>query len=116
MRTVDWIETCSELDLSARRLHGYSGGGTITTFALGTRAPHQGGAHQRLPQHLPRQHLQPRPLHRQLRPRHLELREMYDVASLIAPRPLFVESGEKDDIFPIEARRQFARVKKVFTK
>ncbi|MEZ5395703.1 MAG: hypothetical protein R2724_23215 [Bryobacterales bacterium] len=41
---------------------------------------------------------------------------MYDVASLIAPRPLFVESGEKDDIFPIEARRQFARVKKVFTK
>ena len=27
--------------------------------------------------------------------------EMHDVAGLIAPRPLFVESGEKDNIFPI---------------
>ena len=26
--------------------------------------------------------------------------EMYDVAGLVAPRPLFAESGEKDDIFP----------------
>ena len=40
---------------------------------------------------------------------------MYDVAGLIAPRPLFVESGEKDDIFPIAASREsFARVKKVY--
>src|SRR4029450_5976373 len=29
--------------------------------------------------------------------------EMHDIAGLIAPRPLFVESGEKDKIFPIEA-------------
>jgi hypothetical protein len=29
--------------------------------------------------------------------------EMHDVAGLIAPRPLFVESGEKDNIFPIRA-------------
>ena len=28
---------------------------------------------------------------------------MYDIAGLIAPRALFVESGRKDDIFPIEA-------------
>jgi hypothetical protein len=40
---------------------------------------------------------------------------MYDVAGLIAPRPLFVESGERDDIFPIEASRaSFARVKQVY--
>ena len=40
---------------------------------------------------------------------------MYDVAGLIAPRPLFVESGERDNIFPIEASRaSFARVKKVY--
>ena len=31
--------------------------------------------------------------------------EMYDVAGLIAPRPFFAESGEKDDIFPIAASR-----------
>jgi hypothetical protein len=29
--------------------------------------------------------------------------EMHDIAGLIAPRPLFVESGEQDDIFPIAA-------------
>jgi hypothetical protein len=41
--------------------------------------------------------------------------EMYDIAGLIAPRPLFAESGERDDIFPIEASRaSFARVKKVY--
>ena len=41
--------------------------------------------------------------------------EMYDVAGLIAPRPLFVESGERDNIFPIAASRaSFARVQKVF--
>src|SRR5438046_7630545 len=30
--------------------------------------------------------------------------EMYDLAGLIAPRPLFVESGERDNICPIRAR------------
>jgi hypothetical protein len=41
--------------------------------------------------------------------------EMYDVAGLIAPRPLFVESGDKDPIFPVEASKaSFAKVKKVY--
>ena len=41
--------------------------------------------------------------------------EMYDVAGLIAPRPLFAESGESDEIFPIAASRaSFERVKKVY--
>jgi hypothetical protein len=42
--------------------------------------------------------------------------ENYDVASLIAPRPLYVESGDRDPIFPIDASREaFARVKQVYT-
>ena len=41
--------------------------------------------------------------------------EMYDVAGLIAPRPLWVESGERDTIFPVAASRaSFARVKKIY--
>jgi hypothetical protein len=32
--------------------------------------------------------------------------EMEDVASLIAPRPLLIESGTDDSVFPIEASRQ----------
>jgi hypothetical protein len=30
---------------------------------------------------------------------------MYDVAALIAPRPLFAESGTNDGIFPVDAAR-----------
>ena len=45
----------------------------------------------------------------------LNYAEMYDVAGLIAPRPLFVESGEKDNIFPIAASKaSFERLKKVY--
>lgn len=36
----------------------------------------------------------------------LKYAEMSDIAGLIAPRPLFIESGTQDDIFPIEATRR----------
>lgn len=35
----------------------------------------------------------------------LKLCEMYDLAGLIAPRPLYVESGAEDPIFPLDAFR-----------
>jgi hypothetical protein len=42
--------------------------------------------------------------------------EMYDIAGLIAPRPLFVESGEKDNIFPIRASiESFNEVRKIYS-
>ena len=41
--------------------------------------------------------------------------EMYDIAGLIAPRPLFVESGEKDNIFPIKASiESFGKIRDVY--
>ncbi len=41
--------------------------------------------------------------------------EMSDVAGLIAPRPLFAESGEQDNIFPIEASREgFKHVRAIY--
>src|SRR5437016_734669 len=41
--------------------------------------------------------------------------EMYDVAGLIAPRPVYFESGERDNIFPIAASKaSFERVKKMY--
>jgi hypothetical protein len=40
---------------------------------------------------------------------------MYDIAGLIAPRPLFVESGEQDNIFPIKASLEsFSRVRDIY--
>src|SRR4029079_11288623 len=35
--------------------------------------------------------------------------EMYDIAGLIAPRPLFAESGERDRIFPVQASVESVR-------
>ena len=41
--------------------------------------------------------------------------EMHDLAGLIAPRPLFVESGEKDNIFPIKASiESFGEVRTIY--
>ena len=40
---------------------------------------------------------------------------MYDVAGLIAPRPLFIESGDQDDIFPIYASvESFQKVREIY--
>lgn len=42
--------------------------------------------------------------------------EMHDIAGLIAPRPLFIESGEKDNIFPIAASiASFNAVREIYT-
>lgn len=45
-------------------------------------------------------------------PRILEYAEMSDLAALIAPRPLLIESGISDDLLPVEAtERAFGTVR-----
>jgi len=115
MRAIDWIETRKELD--ARRLGcmGISGGGTVTTFAAALEpriraAMISGYLNTFRDSVMSLSHCIDNYV-----PGILEWAEMYDVAGLIAPRPLFVESGIKDDIFPIEASKaSFARVQKVY--
>jgi hypothetical protein len=116
MRTIDWIETRPEIDPKRVGCMGISGGGTITTFAsalepriraalisgyLNTFRDSVFSLSHCLDNYVPGI---------------LEWCEMYDVAGLIAPRPLFSEAGEKDDIFPVAASRaSFERVKQVYT-
>ena len=115
MRTIDWIETRKELDAAHVGCMGISGGGTCTTFSAALepriRAAMISGYLNRFRDsvfslsHCIDNYV----------PGILNWAEMYDVAGLIAPRPLFAEAGEKDDIFPIEASRaSFARVGKVY--
>ena len=48
-------------------------------------------------------------------PHILEVGEIYDFASALAPKELFIESGEKDKLFPITASRQaHDNIKKVY--
>jgi dienelactone hydrolase len=115
MRTIDYIETRQDLDSRRVGCMGISGGGTCTTFAaaleprigvalisgyLNTFRDSIGSLSHCIDNYVPGI---------------LNWAEMYDVAGLIAPRPLFVESGEKDNIFPIKASiESFQRVKQVY--
>jgi len=115
MRTIDWIETRDELDSNRVGCMGISGGGTITTFASALEprikaALISGYLNTFRDSIFSISHCIDNYV-----PGILQWCEMYDVAGLIAPRPLFVESGDKDDIFPVEASRaSFEKVKQVY--
>jgi dienelactone hydrolase len=115
VRTVDYIATRPELDASRVGCMGISGGGTATLFAaalepriraamvsgyLNTFRDSVGSLAHCIDNYVPGI---------------LNWAEMYDVAGLIAPRPLFVESGEKDNIFPIAASvESFKQVREIY--
>jgi len=115
MRTIDYIATRAELDAGRVGCMGISGGGTATLFStalepriraamvsgyLNTFRDSVGSLAHCIDNYVPGI---------------LNWAEMYDIAGLIAPRPLFVESGEKDPIFPIHASvESFTRVKEIY--
>lgn len=115
MRAVDYIETRTELDRGRVGCMGISGGGTATLFAsalepriqaalvsgyLNTFRDSVGSLAHCVDNYVPGI---------------LNWAEMSDIAGLIAPRALFVESGERDTIFPIAASREsFAEVRKIY--
>ncbi|MBZ5619941.1 MAG: alpha/beta hydrolase family protein [Acidobacteriia bacterium] len=115
MRTIDWMETRPELDAHRIGCMGISGGGTCTTFASALEprirtAMISGYLNTFRDCIMSVSHCIDNYV-----PGILNWAEMYDVAGLIAPRPLFVESGERDNIFPIAASRaSFDRVKKIY--
>jgi predicted peptidase len=115
MRAVNYLETRPEVDARRIGLMGISGGGTITTFgaALEPRiaaALVSGYLNTFRDSILSIPHCMDNYV-----PGILHWCEMHDVAGLIAPRPLFCESGEKDDIFPVEAfRHSFAKVQNIY--
>ena len=115
MRTIDYIGTRSELDSNRIGCMGISGGGTATLFStaleprirvalvsgyLNTFRDSVGSLAHCIDNYVPGI---------------LNWAEMYDLAGLIAPRPLFVESGEKDNIFPIRASiESFDKVREIY--
>ncbi len=115
MRTIDWIATRKELDAQRVGCMGCSGGGTATVFsaALDTRikaALVSCYLNTFRDSIMSISHCIDNYV-----PGILNYAEMYDVAGLIAPRALFSEAGERDNIFPVAASRaSFQRVKKVY--
>jgi dienelactone hydrolase len=115
MRAIDYVETRKDLDSKRVGCMGISGGGTVTLFAsaLDMRiqaAMVSGYLNTFRDSILAISHCMDNYV-----PGILNWAEMSDVAGLIAPRPFFAESGERDSIFPIAAANQaFAEVKKVY--
>ncbi len=116
MRTIDWVETRPELNAKRVGCMGISGGGTCTLFsaALDTRihaAFVSGYLNIFRDCIMSISHCMDNYV-----PGILNWAEMYDVAGLIAPRPLFSEGGDQDPIFPVAATREsYARVKKIYS-
>ncbi|MBI3262810.1 MAG: acetylxylan esterase [Acidobacteria bacterium] len=116
MRTLDYIATRADLDSSRIGCMGISGGGTVTLFStaleprirvalvsgyLNTFRDSVGSLSHCIDNYVPGI---------------LNWAEMHDLAGLIAPRPLFVESGEKDAIFPIRASiESFNKVRAIYS-
>jgi dienelactone hydrolase len=115
MRTIDWIETRKELDSSHVGGIGISGGGTAMLFSAALeeriRAVMVSGYLNTFRDSiLSLEHCIDNYV-----PGILNWAEMYDVAGLIAPRPLFAEAGTQDEIFPIAAfHDSFARVRRIY--
>jgi len=115
MRTVDYIATRADLDATRVGCMGISGGGTATLFAaalepriraamvsgyLNTFRDSIGSLAHCIDNYVPGI---------------LNWAEMYDIAGLVAPRALFVESGERDNIFPIASSLEsFKHVQEIY--
>lgn len=116
MRTIDYLLTRPEVDPARIATLGASGGGTISLFTAALDDRVRAGVVSAYfntfrdsivsLSHCPDNYV----------PGLLQDMEMYDVAGLVAPRCLFVESGRRDPIFPIagsqtaaaHARRMYA--------
>ena len=102
IRTIDYIRSRSEPMIEGLGCLGFSGGATSTLFTTAlepriTVAVVSGYFNRFRTSIMAMNHCECNYV-----PRLLEYAEMADIAGLIAPRPLLVESGKKDGIFPVE--------------
>lgn len=115
MRAIDFIETRPELDAGRVGCAGISGGGTCTLFAAALD-PRIRGAY--VSGYLNTFRASIMSLSHCIDnyiPGILQWAEMYDVAGLIAPRALYCEAGDEDQLFPVAASREsFERTRRVY--
>lgn len=105
LRTIDYIQTRQEADASRIGMMGISGGGLVAGFAAAVdervrAAVVSGYANTFEASILSRNHCLDNYI-----PGLLAESEMPDLLGLIAPRPLFIESGDEDRVFPASAAK-----------
>jgi len=110
MRAIDYLGTRFEIDSSRIATMGISGGGTVSLFSAALDERIKVGVVSGYFNTFRDSILSLSHCIDNYVPGILNYIEMYDIAGLIAPRGLFIESGMGDPIFPIHGSR--AAVKK----
>jgi dienelactone hydrolase len=106
MRTIDYLSTRPEVDASRIGTLGVSGGGTTSLFSAAMDERIKAGVVSAYFNTFRDSILSISHCMCNYVPRMIECMEMHDIAGLIAPRFLFVESGSRDPIFPVEGSRR----------
>ncbi len=99
---VDYLRSLDEVDNERLYITGQSGGGTATVFSAAMDTRFTQAAPSCYFCTFRASILAMRHCDCNYAPGMLDLCEMYDVAGLIAPRPLLIIAGREDTIFPIE--------------
>ena len=116
MRAVDYLATRPEVDAARIGIMGISGGGTVALFTSALDARLRAIALSGYLSTFRDSILAIQHCLCNYVPGLLAEAEMYDVAALLAPRPLVVEAGIHDPIFPIDSvRHSFEQVRSAYT-
>ncbi|HOK03750.1 MAG TPA: alpha/beta hydrolase family protein [Victivallales bacterium] len=117
-RTIDYLQQRGDADMKRIGIMGNSGGGTITLFSAALMPERIAFA---MPScyfctfkdsimsiyHCADNYI----------PGLFKYAEMWDIAGLIAPRPLLIVAGKTDPIFPISAtKKSFKKLKEIYRK
>ncbi|HID06697.1 MAG TPA: acetylxylan esterase [Armatimonadetes bacterium] len=115
MRALDYLETRPEVDAKRIAVMGISGGGTIALFSTALEARIKAAVISGYFNTFRDSIMSiPHCIDNYI-PGILKYAEMFDIAGLIAPRPLFIESGTEDPIFPVEATKfAFEKLKRIY--
>jgi dienelactone hydrolase len=115
MRSLDYLSTRSEIDMNRIGVMGISGGGTTTFYSAAIDERFKAAVVSGYFNTFRDSILSINHCIDNYIPGVLKYAEMYDIAGLIAPRAMFVESGTEDTIFPIDATRfAFDRAQEIF--
>ena len=114
-RSIDYLQSRPDVDGERIGAMGISGGGTVTTLATALdqrvkAAVISGYANTFRDSIMAMHHCVDNYL-----PGILGLAEMADILGLIAPRPLLLEAGTRDPLFPVAAaRRTYTRLRRAY--
>jgi dienelactone hydrolase len=113
---IDFLLTCKEVDATRVGCMGFSGGGQIAAYTAAIDDRIKAVVISGYTNTFKNSILSMRHCLDNYLPGILQYAEMPDLIGLIAPRPLLIESGIRDHLFPIEAAElAFSKINNIYT-